>query len=70
MQRTRHDVGTARRFMESSEGNGRVSAMVLRSSVGEHEAESSPYRHVDANTPKAVISGDRFLVACGTRPVR
>eukprot|EP00904_Undaria_pinnatifida_P000927 jgi/Undpi1/10835/HiC_scaffold_3.g01364.m1 len=62
-------TGTAR-FMESSEGNGRVSAMVLRSSVGEHEAESSPYRHVDANTPKAVISGDRFLVACGTRPVR
>ncbi|CAM9168388.1 unnamed protein product, partial [Hapterophycus canaliculatus] len=63
-------TGTARRFIESKESDSRVSAMVLRSSGGQHEAASSPYRHVGADTPKSVISADRFLVACGTRPVR
>lgn len=58
------------RFLESDPSDSRVSAMVLRSFGGEHEAASSPYRHVEADTPKSVISGDRFLVACGTRPVR
>ncbi|CAM9607954.1 unnamed protein product, partial [Scytosiphon promiscuus] len=62
-------TGTAR-FVESNDSDSRVSAMVLRSSGGDHEAASSPYRHVGADTPKSVISADRFLVACGTRPVR
>ncbi|CAN0421337.1 unnamed protein product, partial [Ectocarpus sp. 12 AP-2014] len=62
-------TGTAR-FVESDSGDSRVSAMVLRSSGDEHEAASSPYRHVGADTPKSVISAERFLVACGTRPVR
>jgi len=58
------------RFVESAESSSRVSAMVLRSPGGDHESVSSPYRHVEADTPKSVISADRFLVACGTRPVR
>lgn len=58
------------RFLESEQSDSRVSAMVLRSSGEDHEAASSPYRHVEADTPKSVISADRFLVACGTRPVR
>lgn len=58
------------RFIEAKEGGSGIAVMVLRSTGGEHEAASSPYRHVDADTPKSVISADRFLVACGTRPVR
>lgn len=58
------------RFVESNSDDSRVSAMVLRSLGDEHEAASSPYRHVGADTPKSVISAERFLVACGTRPVR
>lgn len=65
-----HVCDTLGRFVESAESSSRVSAMVLRSSGGDHEAACSPYRHVDADTPKSVISADRFLLACGTRPVR
>lgn len=61
---------THTRFIEAKEGGSGIAVMVLRSTGGEHEAASSPYRHVDADTPKSVISADRFLVACGTRPVR
>lgn len=59
----------ASRFIERRQRDSKIAAMILRSSES-HEAASSPYRHVDADTPKTVISADRFLVACGTRPVR
>lgn len=55
--------------MKTGPGDSSLAVMVLRSSEA-HEAESSIYRHVEADTPKTTISADRFLVACGTRPVR
>lgn len=57
------------RFARARQGDHRLSLMVLKSS-DDHEAASSPYRHVNADTPKSIISTDRLLVACGTRPVR
>ena len=31
---------------------------------------ASVYRHMEASLPRVTISADRFLVACGTRPLR
>ena len=30
----------------------------------------SVYRHIEASLPDVTLSADRFLVACGTRPLR
>lgn len=30
----------------------------------------SVYRHIEASLPSVTLSADRFLVACGTRPLR
>ncbi|CAM9885697.1 unnamed protein product, partial [Ectocarpus sp. 8 AP-2014] len=59
--------GTAR-FLPGSEGEPHR-VMVLRTSE-KTEAKTSVYRHIEASLPSVTLSADRFLVACGTRPLR
>ncbi|CAN0369841.1 unnamed protein product [Ectocarpus sp. 6 AP-2014] len=59
--------GTAR-FSPGSEGEPHR-VMVLRTSE-KTEAKTSVYRHIEASLPSVTLSADRFLVACGTRPLR
>ena len=33
-------------------------------------SHNSVYRHIEASLPSVTLSADRFLVACGTRPLR
>jgi NAD(P) transhydrogenase len=60
--------GTAR-FMEGAAPNGSPRCMILKT-VGRKEAESSIYRHLDADRSKMIISAEKYLIACGTRPLR
>eukprot|EP00904_Undaria_pinnatifida_P013325 jgi/Undpi1/9122/HiC_scaffold_26.g11580.m1 len=59
--------GTAR-FLPSRKGQPHR-VIVLRTSE-EAEAKTSVYRHIEASLPDVTLSADRFLVACGTRPLR
>ncbi|CAM9635148.1 unnamed protein product [Ascophyllum nodosum] len=59
--------GTAR-FVAGGAGE-RLRVMVLRTRK-ETESKTSVYRHMEASLPRVTISADRFLVACGTRPLR
>ncbi|CAM9428680.1 unnamed protein product, partial [Hapterophycus canaliculatus] len=59
--------GTAR-FLPGTEGEPHR-VMVLRTSE-KTEAKTSVYRHIEASLPSVTLSADRFLVACGTRPLR
>lgn len=62
-------TGTAR--FETPDAAGRQRCIVLKTEPkAGHESESSAYRHVDASTTKMIISADKFLIACGTRPLR
>ncbi|CAN0347846.1 unnamed protein product [Discosporangium mesarthrocarpum] len=61
--------GTAR-FLEGVPGEPHR-VLVLRSDTqSEVESKTSIYRHIEATLPTVTLSADRFLVACGTRPVR
>ncbi|CAN0087497.1 unnamed protein product [Phaeothamnion confervicola] len=59
--------GTAR-FIESPPGEPH--RIVVLRSAQEAEAKTSAYRHIDAQLPVMTLSADKYLIACGTRPLR
>ena len=60
--------GTAR-FTEAATADGHHICSIMRTE-GRKEAESSIYRHLDADRNKMLISAEKYLIACGTRPLR
>ncbi|CAM9371066.1 unnamed protein product [Heterosigma akashiwo] len=70
-------TGTARFLPNPDPGRRPDRVAVMRtgappspSSREEAEADTSLARHLEADQVKTVLSADRFLVACGTRPIR
>lgn len=62
-------TGTAR-FLDNDPVTGKTRVAVLRTMEDAPFEATSASRHFATGTPKAVISADKFLVACGTRPLR
>lgn len=65
-----HLVAGTARFVDSQPGGKIKLAVLLTETDPDGERLKGIYKHRDASLPKTVLTCDKVMVACGTRPVR